>query len=194
MDERSTEPLLATLRDLVAWLRAESVPGVVIGGVAASALGRARSTQDVDALVSLDEARWAAFLASGEEFGFSPRQSGCLDFARTARVLLLRHAPTAVQAEVVFAGLPFECEVIERAVWTDIGGVEAPIPTPEDLIIMKSVAHRPRDLGDVEGIVEVQSDLDWQRIMHWAQAFVERLDRSEIMTHLQGLRDRVEKQ
>ena len=29
-------PLLAVLRDLVAWLKAEKVPGVVIGGLAAS--------------------------------------------------------------------------------------------------------------------------------------------------------------
>ena len=47
-------PLLVVLRDLVAWLDAEKVPGVVIGGLAASLLGRPRLTRDVDALVLAD--------------------------------------------------------------------------------------------------------------------------------------------
>lgn len=35
-------PLLAALRDLVAWWQAFDLPGTVIGGVAASLLGRPR--------------------------------------------------------------------------------------------------------------------------------------------------------
>lgn len=63
----SLAPLLAALRDLVAWLQAERVPGVVIGGVAASLLGRPRVTRDVDAVVLLDDARWEGFLAAGAQ-------------------------------------------------------------------------------------------------------------------------------
>jgi hypothetical protein len=48
-------PLLAALRDLVAWFQDAPTPGMVIGGVAASLLGRPRVTRDIDALVLLDE-------------------------------------------------------------------------------------------------------------------------------------------
>jgi hypothetical protein len=58
-------PLLAVLRDLTAWLKAGQVPGVVIGGLAASLLGRPRLTRDVDALVLLEESRRADFLHLG---------------------------------------------------------------------------------------------------------------------------------
>jgi hypothetical protein len=45
----SLAPLLAALEDLVGWFKGREVPGVVIGGVAASVLGRPRMTRDVDA-------------------------------------------------------------------------------------------------------------------------------------------------
>ena len=57
-------PLLAALGDLSAWLLAKKVPGAVIGGVAASLLGRPRLTRDVDAMVLLDEGKWEDFLAA----------------------------------------------------------------------------------------------------------------------------------
>lgn len=85
-------PLLATLRNLVAWLQAEHVMGVVIGGVAASLLGRPRVTRDVDALVLLDEKRWEEFFSTGPRFGVVPQRADSLAFARQARVLLARHA------------------------------------------------------------------------------------------------------
>lgn len=71
-------PLLIVLRDLVAWLRAKQTPGIVIGGVAASVLGRPRFTQDVDALILLDNVAWAEFLFTGTRFGFVSRISDIL--------------------------------------------------------------------------------------------------------------------
>ena len=43
-------PLVGALGDLTRWFAECSVPGMVIGGVAASILGRPRATRDVDAL------------------------------------------------------------------------------------------------------------------------------------------------
>ena len=85
--EESLVPLLAALRDLVAWLQDAPNSGTVIGGVAASLLGRPRVTRDIDALVLLDESVWEAFLAEGTEFGFVPRLADALSFAHQARVL-----------------------------------------------------------------------------------------------------------
>lgn len=66
-----SEPIrlpLAPLNDLLAWLQKSQVPFVVIGGVAASILGRPRVTNDVDILVMLSEDRWDGFLAEGRQF------------------------------------------------------------------------------------------------------------------------------
>lgn len=50
--------LRQTLADLVSWFEAARTDGIVVGGVAASILGRPRATRDVDAIIWLDEPDW----------------------------------------------------------------------------------------------------------------------------------------
>ena len=180
-------PLLPLLADLTAWLKAEEVAGVVIGGLAASLLGRPRLTRDVDVLVVVDEGRWAGFLATGAEYGFVPRQGDTLAFAQKSRVLLVRHEPTGLDADVVFGFLPFERETVAAAVWIDVGGVRVPLPRPEDLIILKAVAHRPQDMGDIAAILAAQPRLNLRRVRRWVQEFSEALSMPEILSDLEKL-------
>jgi hypothetical protein len=178
---------VAPLRDLIAWFGAEGVPGVVIGGVAAGLLGRPRATQHLDAVVLLAPERWAAFLEAGTRFGFGPRVSEALNFARQARVLLVRHGASAVDADVTFAGLPFEEEVVASAKPVEVGGVLVPLPTPEDLIVMKAFAHRPRDMADIESLLDSHPKLDLRRVRRWVREFAATVDAPELATDLEAL-------
>ncbi|WP_372899074.1 nucleotidyltransferase [Stieleria sp.] len=57
----------------------------------------------------------------------------------------------------------FEKEIVERADPMIFEGCEIFVATPEDLVVLKILAGRPRDLDDVEGIVEIHAkQLDWQ--------------------------------
>jgi hypothetical protein len=183
----SLTPLAAVLRDLLAWLKARQVPGVVIGGLAASLLGRPRLTQDVDMLVLLDEVHWAEFLAVGAQHGFRPRRDDALAFARETRVLWMRHRESGLDADIIFGSLPFEKEVVARATWVDLDGIRAPLPRPEDLIIMKAVAHRPRDLADIEAISAAHPKLDLRRVRRWVREFAAALEMPEILHDLEAL-------
>jgi len=185
--EEALAPLLAALRDLVAWLQATHVPGAIIGGVAASLLGRPRATRDIDAVVLLDEKDWGPFLGTGTQLGFVPRLSDPLGFAHTARVLLVRHESSGIDIDIAFGALPFEEEAIPRAVWRDIGGIRLPLPVPEDLIIMKAVAHRPRDMADIESILDAHLKLDRRRVRRWVREFSTALDTPEILQDLNAL-------
>jgi len=180
-------PLLAVLADLIAWLTAEEVAGVVIGGLAASLLGRPRLTRDVDVLVLVDEGRWPGFCAAGAKYGFVPRRSNTLTFAQQNRVLLMRHEPSGIDADVVFGSLTFERETVTRAVLIDVGGVLVPLPCPEDLIILKAVAHRPQDLSDIEAILAVHPQLHLKRVRRWVREFSEALSMPEILRDLETL-------
>ncbi|MBI3990201.1 MAG: nucleotidyltransferase [candidate division NC10 bacterium] len=180
-------PLLAVLRDLVDWLQTGRVPGVVIGGVAASFLGRPRLTRDVDVLVLLDEGRWEEFLALGARFGFLPRLPNTLTFARQTRVLLVRHEPSGIDVDISSGTLPFEEESIARALLVDVGGFSIPLPTPEDLIIMKAVAHRPRDLADIESVLDTRPKLNLRRVRRWVREFSAALEMPEILTDLETI-------
>ena len=59
-------PLLQALLDLIKWLQERNVRGIIIGGVAASLLGRPRVTRDIDALILLDSNWWEEFLNGGQ--------------------------------------------------------------------------------------------------------------------------------
>ena len=180
-------PLLAALRDLVAWFQDTAVPATVIGGVAASLLGRPRVTRDIDALVLLDESKWGAFLAKGVVFGFVPRLANALTFARQARVLLVRHEASEIDIDIAFGALPFEEEAVARTVWRDLGGVRVPLPLPEDLLIMKAVAHRPRDMVDIESILDAQPKLDLPRVRRWVREFSTALQTPELLRDFNAL-------
>jgi predicted nucleotidyltransferase len=183
-------PLLTALRDLVAWLKAGKVPGVVIGGLAASILGRPRLTRDVDVLVLLDEGLWAEFLAGGLRYDFSPRHDNTLAFAQETRVLLMRHRESGIDVDIVFGSLPFEKEAVARAIWVELGDVEVPLPLPEDLIIMKAVAHRPQDLADIEAILAAHPKLNLRRVRRWVREFAAALSMPEILNDLEALLSR----
>ncbi|MGB8873506.1 MAG: hypothetical protein WCB64_10690 [Desulfobaccales bacterium] len=180
-------PLLTVLRHLTAWLQAEQVRGVVIGGVAASLWGRPRLTRDVDALVLLEEGRWGDFLAAGAGHGFLPRRADALAFALETRVLLMRHGESGIDLDLVFGSLPFEKEAAIRAKWVDLGGVAIPLSSPEDLIVMKAVAHRPRDLEDIAAILAAQPELNVRRVRRWLREFSGALAMPEILNDLEAL-------
>jgi hypothetical protein len=186
-EPRELAPLLTILRHLVAWLQAGKVQGVVIGGVAASLWGRPRLTRDVDALVLLEEGRWGEFLAAGAGHGFLPRRADALAFARETWVLLVRHGESDIDLDLVFGSLPFEKEAVIRAKWVDLGGVAIPLSSPEDLIIMKAVAHRPRDLEDIAAILAAQPGLNVRRVRRWLREFSGALEMPEILNDLEAL-------
>jgi len=176
---------VAPLPDLVRWWEAERVPGLIIGGLAVALLGRPRVTRDVDGLVLLAPERWPGFLEAGRAFGFVPRVSDTLPFAREARVLLLRHEPSSIDVDIALGCLPFEEEAVARGTTAQVAGVSAPLPTPEDLVIMKAVAHRDHDRLDIEGLLAAHPDLDVRLVRRWVRAFADALEAPELYEDLQ---------
>ena len=163
--------------------------GMVIGGVAVSLLGKERSTADIDALVLLTLDDIPELLAVAAREGLTPRIADVVTFARRSRVVLLQHESSGINVDLSLGALPFEDQAVKRStVWAE-GDLRIPLPTPEDLIILKAVAHRPKDRDDIEGIMTRHPDLDWRRIEHWVRQFAEALEMPELWTDLARLRD-----
>lgn len=180
-------PLVAPLSALIAWLDAANVPFVIIGGVAASLLGRPRTTRDVDALAIADESRWADLLASAANHGLAPRVSDALDFANRSRVLLLQHPATHIELDIAFGALAFEQQAVRDAQHVTFQDLSIPLPRAEDLIIMKAVAGRVRDIGDIEAIVGAQPNLDTRYILETVTQFATALDQPRLVANLRAL-------
>ena len=105
--ENSLSAFHNVLQELSAWLRASSVEGVVIGGVAVVLLGRPRMTRDVDMLVWLDDEQLPAFLAEGQRRGFSSRFTNPLEFAKKSHIVSVRHALSQITVDIALGALAF---------------------------------------------------------------------------------------
>jgi len=49
------------------------------------------------------------------------------------------------------------------------------------------LAHRPRDMSDIESILDVHLNLDVERIERWVSEFSSALDMPEIMRDMESL-------
>ena len=173
-------PLLSPLAALQRLLARFDNRGVVIGGVAASLLGKPRLTADVDAVILLSVEDLPHLIAAAAQEGLEPRITDAEAFAHRHRVLLLRHQESGVNVDISLGMLPFEVEAVERGVIYHVGSLAIRLPTPEDLIIFKAVAHRPKDLLDIQAIVESHPNLDRERIEHWVREFAQALEMPEL--------------
>jgi hypothetical protein len=147
------DALLGALRALAAALDALGQPAMIIGGIAVIARGVPRQTIDIDATLAAADLDVEQIMETLTSHQISPRIVDALDFARKRQVLLHRHEPTGTPLEISLAWLPFEMEALARATLVDFGGVRIRVATPEDLIVLKAVAWRDRDRGDIERLL-----------------------------------------
>jgi hypothetical protein len=176
----SLASLIPAICALCTLLKVSQVPGAIIGGVAASLQGQARATEDVDALLRLDERSLDHFLDMAIAEGFRPRIPDAISFARRSAVLLLEHKASRVGVDLTICRLPFDSDAIDRARLIVMGDLQFSVVAPEDLIIMKAIAHRPQDLQDIRAVVRANPKLDSSRVRAQVQEFAKILDMPEL--------------
>jgi len=169
-------PLLEPLIAIQELLGQFDNQGVIIGGIAASLLGKPRFTADIDAVILLSIDDLPKLVDEASQQGITARFDGAEEFARKNRVLLLRHQASGININISLGILPFEVELIERSQELKVGDFALRLPTPEDLIILKAVAHRPQDLVDIQAVAVSNPDLDKQRVRYWVDQFSAALD------------------
>ncbi|MGH8220540.1 MAG: nucleotidyltransferase [Steroidobacteraceae bacterium] len=187
MAEPSPASLQAALGDLAKWLEIACIPAMIIGGIAASALGRPRLTRDIDALAIVPETNWNSVLQSAARFGIVPRIDGALEFAHRSRVLLLRHNASGIDVDMTFGGLPFERAAVERSVAHDIGGAQVRLPRVEDLLVMKAIARRPKDREDIRGLLAAHPQADISEARRWIREFATAMSTPDMLEEFDEL-------
>lgn len=182
------EPLLEPLEALQRLLSRFDDRGVIIGGTAVSMLGRARFTEDVDAMFLLSIQDIPRLLEAAKEEGIEPRIENAAEFAKKSRVMLMKHVLSDTNIDISLGVMPFEQEMVDRSVVHQIDeALQIRLPTPEDLIIMKAIAHRPKDFEDIRTIAEKYPDLDVGRIEGWVKAFGEVLETPDLWDVVKSL-------
>jgi len=180
LGEAKMNALFNAAKEVSDFMSERGWPHCIIGGLAVQCWGEPRTTMDTD--ISL-------FTGWGEEEGyvsallgrFAPRMENAHAFAIANRILLLR-SDNGTDVDIALAALPFEEEMVKRAVSHEFGsGVTLPCCTAEDLFIMKAFAARPRDWVDAESIVKRRGNLDTAYILGHLSALCEMKEDQEIM-------------
>lgn len=185
--DNSLEPFRATIEALNRLLKNFDQHGVIIGGVAVGLLGKPRYTADVDAVFLLSTKDLPRFLELARTVDIVPRIENAEDFARKSRVLLMKYAPTETDVDISLGIMPFEEEMVKRGEIKSFANLSARLPTPEDLIIMKAIAHRPKDFEDIRTIVDKYPNLDQQHIERWVKDFAELMETPELWGQIEKI-------
>ncbi len=174
----------------MSWLDEARIPSMIIGGVAASILGRPRLTQDIAALALLQEASWAEGIRTAAQHAIHHRIEDALQFARRTRVLLMRHTTSGVDIDVILGDLPFERTALARCESHDFGGVLIRLPRVEDLLVMKAIARRPKDIQDLEGLLAAHPEVDARSARRWVREFATAMNMPEVLAEFDALLSR----
>lgn len=181
------EPLVPILDALQQLMKEIEVQGVIIGGAAICFLGQPRLTADIDAMLLLTNDDLPRLLVAAQHSGFVPRVKNIEQFARQNRLVLLRHAETGADVDLSMGAMPLEVEMVKRSQMWRYRKLRVPLPTVEDLIILKAIAHRPKDMLDIANLIEIYPKLDHARIKKWVREYADLMEMPELWTDIEPL-------
>jgi hypothetical protein len=73
-----------------------------------------------------------------------------------------------IDVDLFLAESPFQIEILKRRQLADVEGQQLWIASAEDLVRLKVISGRPRDLIDVADVFFTQGELDVQYMRRWA--------------------------
>jgi predicted nucleotidyltransferase len=155
---------LAVLDEVLDVLRTSEVTALVIGGVAAAIFGRPRWSDDVDLFVRAEDALPLLRALAGRGF----------DTDETFPDWLYKAFKDGVLIDLIFksAGdIYLDDEMVERSCAETFRGRSIPVVAPEDLVVMKAIAHSEptaRYWYDALGILS-RVELDWEYLLRRAR-------------------------
>lgn len=150
---------------------------MVIGGQAVLLYGEPRLTKDIDVTLGVgpEQTAWVVRLVRAMKLEplVDPEP-----FVQETLVLPCRDPDTEIQVDFVFSFSPYEQQALQRTRSVELSGASVRFAAPEDVIVHKMVAGRPRDLEDVRSILLKNPSVDRTYVRRWLSAFTEALDQS----------------
>lgn len=167
-------PVVRALFEIIDLLETEKIEYAVMGGLAVRALALPRPTNDVDITISLPRDALLELLTFMDSKHIEVPEiyrNGWLDRIAGMPLLKLKtyiDREHSVDLDVFIAESDFQRSLVARRISAEFDERQIWIVTPEDLILLKLIADRPRDQIDVADILFIQGKLDESYMRHWA--------------------------
>lgn len=168
VQERDTaeERFVSVLRDAVRAIEDADIPYAMIGGIPSVVLGRPRwsPNEDIDFFVKPEDAKKVLEALDGAGFETEERDPQWLYKAKRDDVVV----------DVIFRSsgdFYIDDEMFQRAFIGEFKGLKLRMLAPEDLVVMKALAHKedtPQYWHDALSII-ARSEIDWDYLVRRAQ-------------------------
>ncbi|MBL9122525.1 MAG: hypothetical protein JNG90_02755 [Planctomycetaceae bacterium] len=160
-------------RQFVGVLESLRIPYAIMGGLAVRVHALPRPTFDVDFTVSLPRESLGRLYEEAEKLGFTVPDSqlgGWVDQVHGLPVVKvqLNLSDRIIDLDVFLAETPYQRELLQRRRRYSAEGWDGWFVTPEDLILLKLLADRPKGRADIVDILFVQTVLDEPYLTEWA--------------------------
>jgi hypothetical protein len=162
-------------------LTRHNLPYMIIGGQAVLLYGEPRLTRAIDITLGVNADYINELLAVIRELSLKPIPEDIESFVRQTMVLPAFDETTGIRVDFIFSFTPYEIGAIKRARRIKILEQEVCFATPEDVIIHKIFAGRPRDLEDVRTIILKNPRIDIQYIKGWLREFDASSDKKDFL-------------
>jgi hypothetical protein len=162
-------------------LTRHSLPYMIIGGQAVLLYGEPRLTRDIDITLGVNADYINELLAVVRELSLRPIPEDIESFVRQTMVFPAFDETTGIRVDFIFSFTPYETGAIKRARRIKILEQEVCFASPEDVIIHKIFAGRPRDIEDVRTIILKNPEIDIQYIKGWLREFDASSDKKDFL-------------
>jgi predicted nucleotidyltransferase len=152
------------LSKIGASLKKHNIPYMIIGGQAVLLYGEPRLTRDIDITLGVDTGYVDELLTVVRELSLKPIPENIKLFVQQTMVLPALEKTTGIRVDFIFSFTTYEIEAIKRVRKITIMGREVCFASPEDVIIHKIFAGRPRDIEDVKSIILKNPDINTKYI------------------------------
>lgn len=174
------------IQKTIRFLEKERIEYFILGGLAVGIMGEPRFTCDLDLVIFLKTDEVGLFLQRLKKASFKvdlKRATLTASQFGTFRVFYNK-----IQIDMIIASTQLEKEALQRKKRITFFGKKTSFPSPEDLILLKLIPGRPKDLIDAESIIiRNKNKLDTSYLENWAQRICEEAENFRILNQLKKM-------
>ena len=143
--------------DMLCEFNAAGVEYLLVGAYALATHGLTRATGDIDLWVNPSRDNGKRVELALLRFGALLEGISAGDFEQPDIIFQIGRSPVRIDIITTIDGVSFE-EANRRQQWKDLGGIQVPVISREDLIKNKRAAGRPKDIADAIWLEQTADD------------------------------------
>ncbi|PIU83422.1 MAG: hypothetical protein COS68_04150 [Elusimicrobia bacterium CG06_land_8_20_14_3_00_38_11] len=173
-------------KKIINFLNTHKLNYLVIGGIAVSVIGNPRETKDIDFCIFIKKSDLEKFFKEVIKNGFTVDTKKMFQQAKETGCFHIMDG--MVRIDFLIASHELEKTAFNRKTSIEMHGVKAFYPAPEDLILLKIVPGRLRDLADAEDIaIRYSGKLDKKYLLSWSQKLSDEAEDMRIYREVERL-------